>query len=188
MPGWRKPLFVLALLIPGILFLRPAESFACSCATLTPDRALEIHDVVFSGRVYEIHPPTSTPNQQDSGSLVQNSFEVKEVWKGELDRTVDIRAAQSTASCGYQFAIDEEYLVYAYYNGDWLETGSCSLTKPLSMADEDLSVLGAGQTNPLYGKIPHDEEPAKFHSALVYVISVVVVLIAASGIIWWRRT
>jgi len=188
MSVWRKLFAAVVLMLAGTMFLYPDHSYACSCASLTPQEAYEIADIVFAGRVYEVNNPSAGAKIQSSASLVQNSFEVKEVWKGALDWTVDIRAAQSTASCGYVFAVDEEYLVYAIDRGDWLETGLCNRTKPLSQADEDLRFLGAGATNAGYGEIVVPEPSSNGHQAVTYLISAVIVILAASAIIWWRRT
>ncbi len=72
-------------------------------------------------------------------------FQVEQAWKGVSKAKVSIFTAKDSAACGYAFNMDESYLVYASVYEGKLTTGLCSLTKPLSFADEDLSVLGKGE-------------------------------------------
>jgi hypothetical protein len=76
---------------------------------------------------------------------VEVTFEVTDVWKGELRSETRVYTAMSGASCGYEgFAAGQSYIVFAHGLSDRLETGSCERTKPLSAAGEELAALGAG--------------------------------------------
>jgi hypothetical protein len=184
---WRKLPVLFVLLMSSMMFLNPVESPACSCIQLSVEEAYEKFDVIFSGRVYQIHNPRAGDPVQSSATLLQNFFEVKEVWKGELDQTVVVRASQSSASCGYEFVLNQEYLVYATDKGDWIQTSICDRSQLLSQADEDLQFLGPGQLNTLYGQIALPEERTKFDPALILIMSSILVVIAVVSLLWWRK-
>ena len=60
------------------------------------------------------------------------------------DNTVTIHTAQSSASCGYGFENNREYIIYADTHGDQLQVSLCSKTNTLTNATEDIIELGTG--------------------------------------------
>ena len=70
------------------------------------------------------------------------TFDVDRVWKGENESSITIQTRQSSASCGYSFEEDSNYLVYAQRNGEMLDVSLCSRTSLVSSAAEDISELG----------------------------------------------
>ena len=71
-------------------------------------------------------------------------FEVEQSWKGLNQKQVVVYTERSSASCGFEFALNEEYLVYAREDSGTLKAGLCSRTTLLSSADTDLVELGEG--------------------------------------------
>ena len=50
-----------------------------------------------------------------------------------------------STDCEYPFKIGETYLVYANGKENELRTSLCSRTSPLTLAEEDLRILGEGK-------------------------------------------
>jgi hypothetical protein len=145
-------LLVLAMLLATII-AQPRPAFACSCMIPgPPEEALEQAAVVFAGRVVQARraPAGGAVNTAD---LLPYTFEVSEVWKGQVNSTFTIGSPMSSASCGYEFVLEEEYIVYAYEAEGVLQTGLCTRTAPLASAEEDLAALGEGEA-PLPGDDP----------------------------------
>ena len=110
---------------------------ACSCLPRTPQQSFESAQAVFAGRVIDVIQP-------NPDSEVKVIFEVSRVGKGQKRPRIVVMTSSSSASCGYSFQKREQYLVYASRQESQLGTGLCSGTKPLSMAQQDLAVLGEG--------------------------------------------
>jgi photosystem II stability/assembly factor-like uncharacterized protein len=174
---------LIGLLSAGIVFsLAPAPASACSCAGPAPvQEELSRKTAVFSGKVTGV----AGPNRgfvRSSADPVRITFEVGNVWKGELLAQTDVYTAASSASCGYDsFAVGKEYIVYASTDKDQLVTGLCSRTKLLTAAGEDLQALGNG-----YGPLPGKSGPTV---PLTAGIAAAIVLLAAavSFLVFARR-
>jgi hypothetical protein len=116
------------------------------------ERALADSEAVFSGEVVKIDRPSPFKSGAD---LETDTFRVSEVWKGPEQRTLEVHTALMGASCGYPFEEGQEYLVYAYTGKQGLEVDLCNGTQPLTEAEADLEVLGAGE-RPTGGEILSD--------------------------------
>jgi hypothetical protein len=137
----------LALMAFLLLSARPAA--ACSCASPTLESEIAHSDVIFVGRVVAVKAGRH-PDQ-----IARIDFRVSKYWKGNLRLVVSLTTLASLDpgnskdtivldnSCDYGFGMSEEYLVYASYSKEHkLVTISCSLTKAVFRAAEDLKVLG----------------------------------------------
>ena len=116
---------------------------ACSCAPLpAPQEAKEKARAVFSGEVIKIEP-------WYVGKKV--TVKVDRVWKGEVTETTAVITYSDLACCGYSFKEKNSYLIYTHksenaeHNGVSDGVNSCSRTKELSKASEDLKALGEGE-------------------------------------------
>lgn len=139
-------LFLCCLLaIGGWLLAKPAVVHACSCAGPMPVQDdLNRKTAVFAGKVKSVYKPQGW-FFRSSADPVEVTFEVTDVWKGELRSETTVYTALSSASCGYEgFAVNQSYIVFAHGTSDRLETGICTRTKPLSSAGEELAALGSG--------------------------------------------
>ncbi|MEH7379617.1 hypothetical protein V7138_03915 [Bacillus sp. JJ1533] len=141
-----KGLLVLLLLFLLFIGLFPRQASACSCAQ--PESVkdeLNRKTAVFSGKVIDLVDENKFSYTQSSADPIQVLFEVNESWKGPNTSQIIVSTARSGASCGFEFEVNREYLVYAYGDIDQLETGFCERTALLSVAGEDLAILGQGK-------------------------------------------
>lgn len=142
----KSYLFLLAMILASSIFLFPSIGFACSCADLQPvEEELASSKAVFTGSVIEINEVL-----QPNGTMKRDVlFEVEQSWKGINQSQVMITTGSGGGDCGYDFEQGQKYLVYAsnssmYGNDNDLITNICSRTNEISLAQEDLSILGEG--------------------------------------------
>jgi hypothetical protein len=142
-----KRLIMVLLILVGFLAASPKQAYACSCIPPSPPlESMASSDAVFSGKVLRIDEEKAPIIS--SADPVKVVFEVSRVWKGPEEGAIALSTARDSASCGYDFVVGEEYLVYAYNSESGLTTGLCSRTMPLSTAGEDLAALGEGVVPP----------------------------------------
>lgn len=152
-----------ALLLLGLtLLLGTVTANACVCEPMTPEEGLEQAAYVFVGTVIREETPsvprTFTPEgrQVVTADWTRWDFLVSRAWKGAPPETVAVYTCL-TLSCGLKFDVGMELLVYGYASEDqrgsysnWpkgtrfpvIVTGSCTRTRLLERAAEDLSSLG----------------------------------------------
>ena len=149
----RSALLV-ALLLTVQLAAGGGRAHACSCAEPAPPlEALDEAAAVFSGTVVSFETFTF---EVDFGSGMSDTFwsvefDVDAVWKGPGALTTFVYVWHGPA-CGYgNFEVGTDFLVYAHQrdfpgvHADTLFVSSCSRTRPLEHAGEDLEALGDGQ-------------------------------------------
>ena len=142
----KKLIIALAFMIlfNGSLLYKPSTTFACSCLQPPPvEVELERKTAVFSGKVIKIEDTTRI--NQSSGDLLKIIFEVRSSWKGMNQPQAIVYTTRDSASCGFNFKLNEDYVVYAYGEEEKLMTGLCERTKSLDIAHEDLKALGEGK-------------------------------------------
>jgi hypothetical protein len=135
---------LVGLLLMVVFAVSPAQqAYACSCIPPAPPlESMANSDAVFSGKVMRIDADEAPI--MSSADPVKVVFDVSRVWKGAEEGAIALSTARESASCGYNFVVGEEYLVYANTSETGLTTGLCSRTMPLSSAGEDLAALGEG--------------------------------------------
>ena len=128
------------------------EAHACSCmAPESPTKELEKFQAVFLGKVINIEETRPSEPLYSSMDPVLVAFDVDKIWKGLEsieNSTVVISTAVSSASCGFYFEENLEYVVYAhqYAKDDQLEVSLCSRTNLALNAAEDILELDSGDT------------------------------------------
>src|SRR5687767_1280422 len=132
MPHRIQLLFAITL----ILRVEPVE--ACSCPPAAPPcEDYWQADAIFRGRVEAIDPELAASQDPFPGKLVR--FAVLERFVGADGPQVTVWTASSGPACGYRFALNREYVVYAYKRKEGrLTTGTCSRTAPVERAAADL--------------------------------------------------
>jgi len=94
------------LLINVGLAARTETAFACSCAVQpSPDlivkEELDHKYTVLAGKATKVKQP-SQKIIMSSADQVQVTFEVSQVWKGDIGRKAVVYKAMSSESCGYE--------------------------------------------------------------------------------------
>ena len=125
------------------------EAHACSCmAPESPEKELERFQAVFSGTVTDIEKTNPSEPVFSDTDPVLVTFDVKRIWKGLEDKNsnVTVTTSASSASCGFYFQENVEYVVYAYQHeaDSQLQVSLCSRTNTVENAEEDLIELGEG--------------------------------------------
>lgn len=152
-------------LIAGFCFLMAAAQVrACSCGELpSPVEALAQSAKVFSGKVVHVSGGGGTeraPALLSDYVLVE--FEVYAVWKGPAFATMFVETAWWSGSCGVEFYVGQEWLVYSY---DGETAHPCGRTRFLELAQADLDALGEGQV-PASGTVePYRQAGARVERA-----------------------
>ena len=145
MRAYRALRVATAVLLTGLCFLiSTGVTNACSCGDLpSPAVALGQSAKVFSGKVVYISDGGGTERAPAllSGYILVE-FEVYAVWKGPAYATMFVETAWWSGSCGVEFYLGQEWLVYSY---DGETTHPCSRTRPLELAQADIDELGEGQ-------------------------------------------
>ena len=156
----RRTAAVLAsLLIAAPLAAVAGEArtvFACSCAELTLDEALQGSDVAFVGSLVEINRPEVMLSSTDESRFI---FEVDGVYKGEVHERQSIVTVSSGASCGLELRSGRA-LVFATREG-WDVTPDegeyaanlCNGTRALA-TDGDIPTSFGMPSAPLAGSSP----------------------------------
>jgi len=131
----------------NILFISLLIGFAFPCSCMEPpppEEAYEEADAVFSGQVTNIVV-------DESGYYHEVTFQIIDVWKGEDSEEITVLTETYSDACGYNFQINNEYLVYAY-NYTWgIYTTICTRTNLLEYASEDLDYLNGLNNGDLNG-------------------------------------
>ncbi len=153
------------------LLLSATKVLACSCFYLPNEKvenavntAFKEATAVFSGKVVGFEYRKGIPNELlesqenylgkhfDYETMVVK-FQVERWWKGEASsviflvtsNTKNSDGSTSGTSCDYGFEKDRSYLTYTYGQDSELRTNSCTRTKLLNSAEDDLKILGEGK-------------------------------------------
>ena len=139
---------LLFLLVGGAILSMPSRTYACSCVQLPEvQEALAEAEAVFAGKVIHIsEPQPDVSGMISSADPITVTFAVAQTWKGVRQKQVMVQTARDSASCGFNFVLGEEYMVYTYKDDQGvLATNICTRTNTLTAASEDLGVLGIGK-------------------------------------------
>jgi hypothetical protein len=124
--AWATWPAVLSVGIFAALFLvvGPAAdpAFACDCSAPTDATAFEQSDAVFVGQLVGYEPPP-TRAVMSSADPATWTFEVSEVFKGEVAAIQEVVSEESGASCGLEIPREGEFLVFATHEGFEMAVG-----------------------------------------------------------------
>jgi hypothetical protein len=126
----------------------PGSANACTCSKpLMAAEAFAGAVVVFEGVARgKAMPAPGVLDPATHVPAVKQAFEVSRRWKGEVPATVDVLTAEGDSSCGQSYLTDAHYIVYVGRDdGGHLWDDSCSRTRFVAMAAEDLAALGPGK-------------------------------------------
>lgn len=154
--------FILLGVTTLISLFYPGRALACGCEKPGPPcKAFGEASVVFSGTVKGVTEGTrkQKPNGEVDFSPRLFKFSVEEKFSGTPNKETEVATGLGAADCGYPFVIGASYLVYAYRDekDDRLYTSSCTRTKRIASASEDLQYLrglgSAPRTVTISGKV-----------------------------------
>lgn len=134
---------------------------ACKCAPRAVAEELADASAVFEGRVTQIQDLSEGDAPQ--ARQLRVTLALVRVWKSlESVETVEVTTNIDSAACGFYFEQGRSYLVYARADaGEPLRVTSCSRTRPMQDAAEDLAALGGGVTPVKVTSAPTPPEGAK---------------------------
>jgi hypothetical protein len=135
---------LLSISIIALFILYPIDVFGCSCRADSPNlnlkqlikKAKKNSRAVFEGEVIKVEG-----GLPDSLTAIA-TLRVKNSWKGVNTSIVIV----SASVCPYWLKVGKNYLIYAYgTNKDNLIVHSCSRTKEVNEAIDELTLLGKGK-------------------------------------------
>jgi hypothetical protein len=137
---------VLGLAVTGVLALA-APCLACSCAPSTPEQAFRRADAAFVGRVVnDVMIETGTTQ----------TFEVEQVFKGQLGPTVDVWAQIGTTvvnSCAIVYPTSDRVAVLLYDDGE----GHWSAQACSQVTEAELRRVGGPPREPVEQAAPEPD-------------------------------
>ncbi len=179
-----RVIFSLVVFLFMFSMIRIPTAQACLCNPPgSPRIEIKKSDAVFTGKVKSIE--TNTVESELWGEIAIKSvvFEVERSWKNISSREVTITTPKDDAVCGYNFLVDESYLVYAFKSNEdgTLIASLCSRTNFLAGAQEDINKLGDGVLITYTGLV---QEKSSQNSAILFTALGIVI---ASGVFMIMR-
>ena len=130
--------FIAVAWASSVLSVHPATTAtACQCPPIALYRYVEFSDAVFSGMPFLVR--LSLAGEYWVREAVMVRFDC---WKGSVADTVHVFTPISPAACGVPFVAGEEYLVFAWRNGQHFSTDSCQTGKLASAQMYVIPYLG----------------------------------------------
>ena len=178
-------LFMVTLI--SVFSYSTSTSYACSCVPPgTPQEEMERSAAVFSGKVTKIVDENQNNFTQSSADSLAVQIEVKDAWKGIDQKQVVVYTARDSASCGFEFEVNQEYLIYASESEGKLQTTICSRTTLLNMAAEDMDALGEGEEITEHageaGEERYQSTAESENNSIKYTVTVVVGVVLIGGV------
>lgn len=181
---------LIASLVVGVLMI-PQSVSACSCLTQDQQTTFQKSNMVFTGKmVKQVNKKSwldGTRFGRNDGLFfaVAYTFEVDQVWKGELGKKTVIYSSSGEDTCGISFQKGETYLVYAFESDHGkMYTSLCKRSELVysEKAQEDLRLLGQGHS-PQEAAKRFDGRKYDYFAWLV----IGFILTATGGVCWLRK-
>lgn len=118
----RFLVFLFALLLSN-------EAIACSCGERGDFESLE------KDALYVLEAKIT--DKSVFRSFTQNQFALAPIvfYKGSPTSTIDVWTRKSTSSCGMDFKLGEDYVIFLFKNENQLSTGRCSVIQRVGYRD-----------------------------------------------------
>lgn len=102
---------------------------ACSCGELAD------FESIAKDAVYVLEAEVT--DKSILRSFTQNRFTLSPIvfYKGASASTIDVWTGKSSASCGMDFKIGEQYVIFVFKNENQLSTGRCSVIQKVGYRD-----------------------------------------------------
>lgn len=181
----RCRLLVLTAVVTLTVLGSAPRAEACSCEVVTENEAFARAGAVFVGR-------TASRGSAREGAATPETvlwtFEVSEVYKGEVRRTQQVVSAADSAGCGVDLGLDRSYLVFTDEDpagGAQVAAHLCGGTR--SGSDGALSPLIATARDPLADERAPAPAPPRHASRLPALAGAAVALVIAGAVAVARR-
>jgi hypothetical protein len=130
-----RKILLLTLLAMSALIATPAE--ACSCDARTLPEEVAATPLIFSGKVVKLEVIKT-----DRGvNTVEVTVERERVFKGDVGKTVVFTTSDGCCYCASWFDIARTYLFFARESEGRLTTNTCTRTKLLAQAKDEVQYL-----------------------------------------------
>ncbi len=125
-----------------LFVLSASDVFACTCTPLPKNitikrqvkEAYAKSSLVFVGEVVEIVDVSDN-------FFVTVRFRVEKTWSNkEIQKEITVSTGRNDGMCGYSFEAGKKYLIYAFGDGNNLETNICTRTST-SESNKDIDFL-----------------------------------------------
>jgi hypothetical protein len=120
---------------------------ACTCIAFEFARDVDQFPIILMGKAVE---RTDHRTSDQYRAMIDVSFQVLQVWRGEVPGDITIRTNRQESACGYPFVAGQHYVVFVQRDlspgsgAHWLlETHSCTPTAPASKAASLITQLDA---------------------------------------------
>lgn len=200
-------MFLLGLLGALLVVVGPGAqpASACSCVELSDAAAFEQSDAVFVGEVVGYEAP-ATGSRISSADPATWTFDVSEVYKGEVTATQEVVSEVFGESCGLEIPREGVFVVFATEQGLAIDVGDgqfyaglCGGTRSAASGPLDVDVAPsppdrAAETAPttvaeLESEVavgPTDSAPGTPDGLTLVIVAVAAVVVGAA-ILGWRR-
>lgn len=130
----------------ALLLLATVDTaYACSCAEQTLPEDTNGAAAIFIGKVVKLE----VVEVKDGISQIEATVERGRTFKGDVPETVVFETSDGCCYCAPWFEISRTYLFFAHESEGKLATSTCSRTKLLDAAKDELQYLEQkGQENP----------------------------------------
>jgi hypothetical protein len=140
----------LSLLFAVLFVVGVRDASACECVDAGPNLTAKewlakLDGVAFTGRVLDVSLVDEPTEGNPTAVRREVTFEVEEVWKGDVHAEIKVRTGWGGGDCGITFVKGEKYFVEATPWMGHLSTGVCDKTAKYASADKLLRELGRGK-------------------------------------------
>jgi hypothetical protein len=158
-----KHRYTVGFLLGALAIARSPMPTHAACAALTLSEDFKRSTSVMVGRA--VAQSLATTPTLTWPRATETTFEVEQVWKGTVDKSLQIRTCGGTVGreeliCGeaFLFVVGSRYAVFA--EGQPLVTSACHHTELVSNAEETLRWLSSKPLKRRHSSIPqrHDED------------------------------
>lgn len=144
-----KKIVIISLFSIVMVLAAASDSYACSCMAPSPDTPMKkiVKDAkfdagaVFFGKVVTVK---TVDGSADMNAPLYVTMEVTRSWKGITTKQVEITTRSSSAACGVNFQVGQEFIVYAYKDSETntMSASLCSRTQMTAGKSDDEKYLG----------------------------------------------
>jgi hypothetical protein len=127
--------FLLVLLL--IAIAEVGNAYACSCAETTLPEETEGAAAIFTGKVVKLEVVAV----KEGVSTIEATVQRGRTFKGDVPETVVFTTSDGCCYCASSFEIAGTYLFFAHEQDGRLVTSSCSRTKLIDAATDELQYL-----------------------------------------------